>query len=70
MQQQYTITDAPASHLTGNEVLKLARDHQAQPFDCGPRIIIRRGSFQREFKADDMGLFRAAPIRSFLGAGA
>lgn len=68
MQQTIGITDAPASHLTTSEVLKLARDHQAQPFDCGARIVIQRGSFQREFKADDMGLFRAAPIRSFVGA--
>ena len=70
MQQRHGIIDAPASHLTTTEVLKLARDHRAQPYDCGRVILIQRGSFQREFTASDMGLFRAAPIRSFLGAEA
>lgn len=62
------ITDPLPSHMTGNEVLKLARDRQAQPFHCGDRIIIQRGSFQRAFPANSDGLFRAAPIRSFVGA--
>ena len=68
MQHHHAITDSPASHLTASEVLKMARDHQAMPFDCGQRIIIMRGSFQREFFATADGLFRAAPIRSFVGA--
>ncbi len=67
MQHFQAIIDSPASHLTLNEVLKLARDHGAQPFDLGDRIHIRRGSFTQDFKPTPDSLFRAGPIRSWLG---
>lgn len=65
---EYITADPPQSHLTTNEVLKLARDAGAQPFDMGDRIHVRRGSFARDFTPTGDGLFRAAPIRSWLGA--
>ncbi len=70
MQHAVSITaDAPASHLTIGQVLQLATDSGAQPFQIGlSTISIRRGSFWREFKATSDGLFRAAPIRTWLGA--
>lgn len=61
------ITDPLPSHLTATEVLKLARDARAQPFDLGDRIHIRRGSFARDFAPTPDGIFRADPIRSWLG---
>lgn len=61
------IIDPKPSHLSPTEVLKLARDAGAHPFDLGNRIHIRRGSFVREFTPTPDGIFRADPIRSWLG---
>lgn len=61
------ITDPKPSHLTSTEVLKLARDAGAHPYELGDRIHLRRGSFAQDFRPTCDGIFRAAPIRSWLG---
>lgn len=70
MKSALSITDDPQpSHLSVGDMAKLASEHGATIYQLGASLVqIRRGSFARDFRATDDGLFRAAPIRSWLGA--
>lgn len=65
---QNTVTELPASHFTAGQVHQLVREAGHLIFQLGDhRVRIMRGSFTRDFDATPDGVFRAAPIRSWLG---
>ena len=70
------VTAGDAGLGTGNggrhHLYYLARENGARAYELGPimgrnTIRIARGSFVRDFAATGDGLFRAAPVRVWLG---
>jgi hypothetical protein len=70
--QQLTTQDTPAQYLTADQVGELARSCGQYAYRLGLimgalTVRVRMGSFVRDFSAGDSGLFKAEPIRLWLG---